>query len=180
MFRDIDSFLLARAQKFCDAFQRLTGLTKFCLEKWAFVMSALSLISYLVLTLMDIGPVAMVYLLLPGAIYAFSTVADIKRIERDEQNFLLRGELHWNDRHISGFRLLVLGSLTVLGLALLVVEEGPQVPFALTAFAAYTVGTYIGACMPRPPGKSKLRQWYENALTWLGEWLREEPSPTPA
>src|SRR3989344_1889209 len=35
----LDGILLGAAQKLCDKVQRLTGLTKFRLEKWAVIMS---------------------------------------------------------------------------------------------------------------------------------------------
>lgn len=167
----IDTALLARAQSFADRFQRLTGLTKFWLEKWTIIAAG---VFYMIFAA---RPFVMVLIGI-AAILWVKIFFEVKNIENKEKIFLSSGQLYfneWGDPRARTFPLVVIGLLLVVALVL--------IPFVSESLwlCLYTIASiarsYFSACIPRPPGKSKMRQWYENGLTWLNDRLKPADAP---
>jgi hypothetical protein len=172
MLAKLDDFLLARAQRFCDAFQRLTGLTKYRIEKWLWISLAMTVAMIAgqhifnrdgVAFHLTIGPLLCIWALL------YATVVDIQ-----EKNFLSKGTIEENVWHTEDVR----KPLAILSALLLLVSLLVRSPNATDLIFLDLLGVmYVGACIPRPPGKGKLRQWLESTLSGLNIWL---PEPKPA
>ena len=166
----LDGILLSVAQKFCDKVQRLTGLTKFRLEKWALVVVA---ICYLTVYVFGEHTAALTVL---SVALIFSIAIGIRALEIMEADFLENGNL--NEPCFS-----VRGRIAwVVVYALLTGPEFVSADFADKVFvcgnASYILFVYFNACIPRPPSKSKMRELYEKGLTWLNDQLK--PAPVPA
>lgn len=169
-----DALLLATAQKFCDKFQQFTGLTKFRLEKWSLILSLAS-IWWAVLTI-DVS-IVFLFLVIPiSLICTMSVLRLIRAVELEEVEFLKNGHLIAFPSRFLPFRLLtvcVFGGMGIYNL-LFFGRTGQALFFQQLSIVA---SVYFSACVPRPPGRSKAREWYEKALTWLDGKLAMPPEP---
>ncbi len=164
----IDELLLGQMQKFCDKLQETTGLTKFKVEKWSYILHIL-LVSCMVWADYGYGGLVFVLPLLP------LVAATVRAIEWREQRFVQKGELEmaYIEAPLLRITMLILWGYVILGALwdydLLWVSAG----------IAYIVWQYATACTPRPPSKSKLQQGYERLLTKLNDWLAPTPAALP-
>lgn len=172
MLKYFDDLLLNAAQKFCDAVQRLLGFTKFRVEKWALITNMLSFCLFVAFAL---TPGAVASILIFGNV--LSSVLSVKEIEHEEAEFLESGAIHYRLTNSRFFRLL---PIAVLGPSTALFLETPLCGIFLSAFASFMAVVYISACLPRPPGKSKMREWCEKGLSWLNDRLPEVPAPVRA
>ncbi len=177
MFIAIDSFLLGKAQKFCDKVQWLTGLTKFSMEKWTVVISNLSLWG----GTLFIGVPHLAILVALQSIISFSYV---KKIEHEEADFLKNGRLVAGPFHIALIRIIF--ALIMVSLFLSLVRIYSHTPaddlfatFTMSLVASSFAGIYFSACTPRPPSKSKIWELYEKGLRWLNDQFLPSPEAIP-
>jgi len=178
MLRWIDGVLLGIAQKFCDKVQMYTGITKFRLEKWAIVLSSSCILGAWALFLPEAGLTAGLVLSPMIIALSVSTVWNIRKIEAQEVEFLKSGRFH-----VSSSSITYRGFLLTMTLLFCVAVMPPVDAVNLLCDAGYVflvAEGYFSACIPRPPGKSKFRKWYETALTWLNDQLKPDPIPAPA
>lgn len=161
MLARVDSFLLDKAQKFCDRFQRLTGFTKFRIEKWL-------AISQMFLILYEFVVARAIFMLTPLLVLVVVfTVLVVHYIERQESAFLKNAELDAPSKgNTAGLR------LSILAMVVLTVFVGS----ALLLWSLILADAYISLCIPRPPSKSKMREWLEKGLQELNSLL---PEPAP-
>jgi len=174
MLTRIDSFLLDKAQKFCDKFQRLTGRTKFLLEKWSLVVVAVSYWMFV------IEAVSLPLVLMAG-LHSSHCFFMARMTEYEEKTFLAHGELKYNANYDSSTRigaLLFFGTLLSFSLWLFLVLPAPEFSWFCVWIISLLVRMYFSACVPRPPSKSKMREWLENGLKRINSFL-PEPSPVP-
>lgn len=166
----LDGCLLAATQKFSDGFQWLTGLTKFRLEKWALVL-ALASLWLAVFSVIDFFFSGF----LVAVMNTVSTMSLFRLIERAEAEFLATGRLLFAGAFPAAWRQVALFVYGIMGpYSLLLDETGRE----LFCFWTFNVGwMYFSSCVPRPPGKSKVREWYEAASTWLDDRLTALPEP---
>jgi len=177
MLTRIDSFLLDKAQKFCDKFQRLTGFTKFRIEKWLLIMIPLFAFVGLLITALTAETGVHIIILAFIVVLAMIPVVGLYSlailvVERQEREFLKSGKLSAHAEtnvpifRIAGMAVFFLSVYTIdfLGLAIVL------------ALMCCTAVSYVLMCVPRPPSKSKMREWLENGLTWMNGIL---PEPTP-
>jgi len=172
MLARIDDFLLNKAQKTCDKFQRLTGLTKFRLEKWATIIAVMSYWMFAI-------EVRVLFLTLYSCILSAMYFFVVRDLEAQEKAFLARNELRDNIDY-SGGRIvsLVLYGITLpLTLSLALASSAPELLWFCGWMASVLSKTYFSACIPRPPSKSKMREWLEKGLTALRDSLPPEPIP---
>ena len=173
MFKLLDGMLLGPAQWLCDRIQRLAGLTKFVLQKWMIIMTTIFFWGSVVsLGLVSSVIVSMLLLLTASAAFL------VHRAEKEEAEFLANGNLRFSPNNILFVRLLltlIYGSLGGTGLSFQNVG-GHLLFYASMCFIAWV---YFSACIPRPPGKSKIREWYEKGLWWLDDKLQPTPVPAP-
>lgn len=173
MIARIDRILFVAAQWFTDRFQRLTGLTKFWLEKWSFILGTLSYCFGV-----DSASVAIwaVFLI-------FYTVKIVRGTEKHEAIFLRSGVLllgafnHSLLRRSAAFVLFLVDVVAVifyLGVSS-ALTAFPPVFLCATFVLAYV---YFSACIPRPPGKSKLQEWSEKLKAWARGISDPAPAPT--
>ena len=168
MLAHIDTLLLNSAQRFCDAFQNITGLTKFRVEKWALIMIVMSLCVQTVTSRDSLFTFVFIPVMLTWGVFA------VWCIEREESDFLQNGRITHSVLDVSHFRIGVLLAVA-LPAALMGLFLADEVSAIVSV--SYVVWTYVSPCIPRPPGKSKMREWSEKALAWLNGRL---PEPTPA
>ena len=168
----LDSLLLSVAQKFCDKFQQFTGLTKFRLQKWTLITSTVFFwggnVSYF-------DP-AMFALL---SINTFSMMSIVRRTEKEESEFLANGKLFavpWSDASLRFVLAMTIGCMGFLMWLLPSSKGGQWMSYGMISLSIWL---YICACVPRPPSKSKAREWYERGLTWLNDQLKPAPIPAP-
>jgi hypothetical protein len=168
-FRWLDGVLLNTAQKFCDKFQSITGLTKFRLEKWALITSA---IFFGGLTILLTEPILAVLALMYVPIAAFT----VRAIEKVESEFLKNGSLImpiWN----LPVRLTFTSVQAFSAYLSFSVNMDYKNQMACYGIVAVILWMYLSSCVPRPPSKSKMREWYEKALTWLNNQVKPAPAP---
>ena len=170
-----DGVLKAAAQKFCDKFQQFTGLTKFRLEKWAWILSLAST-WWAVLTVVD-TPLVIILLAILSALFCTTMgLHAVRSIEQAEIEFLENGRLVAFLSSSPPMRLVGVYVLGVMGIFnLLFFGRTGQAVFCQQLFIV--VAIYLSVCIPRPPGKSRAREWYEGALTWLDDRLGKSPEP---
>ena len=172
MFKLLDGMLLGPAQWLCDRIQQLTGLTKFVLQKWMIIMVTIFFWGSVV-SLGLISFVAGSMLLLLTA----SAALLVHRAEKEEAEFLANGNLRFSPVNILFVRLiltLIYGFLGGISMSFQNIG-GYLLFYGSMCFIAWT---YFSACIPRPPGKSKIREWYEKGLWWLNDKLEPVPVPT--
>ncbi len=175
MLAHLDSFLLSKAQKLCDQFQRLTGLTKFQLEKWSLILAATSYWMFAI----EVATTCIVLVALLESVISLMMVRDA---EREERIFLARGELKPNINHIPKVRITNLAfyvGASALSMALMFIALVPELTWLLAWVTCVLTRIYLSACVPRPPGKSKMREWAENGVMWLRDSLPPAPLPIP-
>ncbi len=166
----LDSILLGAAQKFCDNAQKYLGWTKFRLEKWALMLSAIS-------AAMALYPTGIIGLFLAPALCSL-VVRRVIVLEREERAFLKNDDLAEPMYGTGGrvFWLLFFGYFACGHILDLQNFEDRS----LLCMDIFTVSSvYFNSCIPRPPSKSKMREWYERALTALNDWLKPEPALVP-
>lgn len=171
----LDAFLLDKSQKFCDKFQRLTGRTKFQLEKWSLIAAATS---YWMFVVERPSPFLMSISLMLSVSYIFV----IREIESEERAFLARGELKYDVSHSPVERsnfLLFNGTFLLLGLWAFLVFLAPGFLWFCTWIVSVLARKYFSACVPKPPSKSKMREWAEKSLMFLRDQLPPAPVPIP-
>ena len=167
----LDGILLGAAQKFCDKFQRVTGYTKFRLEKWSLILIVVFHWACAVIRVDS-------FLFLLLLIFTSGCVVTVHITERQEVEFQKTGKLRQAFFNTMQARLVVtlfMGCFAILGItsadfSLYVLSYGQ---------ASYILWVYFGACIPRPPSKSKMREWYEKGLSSLNDWLKPEPALIP-
>ena len=171
MFKLLDGMLLGPAQWLCDRIQRLTGLTKFVPQKWMIIMTTIFFWGCAVF--LELVSSTLVWMLLFTAGAAFL----VHWAEKEEAEFLINGNLRFSPANILFVRLVITFTYGFLGgINLFFQNLGGQLFFyGSMCFIAWV---YFSACIPRPPGKSKIREWYEKGLWWLNDKL--EPAPVPA
>lgn len=172
MLTRVDAFLLAKIQKFCDRFQQTTGFTKFVPQKLLLLSAAL---------LFGIGIILSGSLIWIAAYVGYFglVVCGIIRTDNEEEEFLRTGKIYESGFAAPSRRLLQLCGFLVLSFlfSLFPVEDGNG--FISFAFLLFSVWMYTCACVPRPPSKSKMREWYEKALTWLNDKLAPASAGAP-
>jgi len=174
MLTRVDSFLLEKAQKFCDTFQRLTGFTKFRIEKWLIVAAFATYWMFAIET--SIPAVVLAALMI-----SFSHIFTIREIESEERAFLTRQELRHNINRSSTVRITFLvfsGSFLGFDIYLMEVDSTHGQIWFYAWIISVLARVYFSACVPRPPGKSKVREWLERELQKLNSLL-PEPAPIP-
>lgn len=164
----LDGVLLAAAQKFCDKFQRVTGLTKFRLQKWSLIFTLILGWGLIVFGPMIIPSVLMHTLVLGGNIWMD---------DRDEAAFLAKNTLAISPANFTLVR--IIGSCCLGGLGICVLLFVPEFRIFLYGELLFLfIYLYFSACIPRPPGRSKMREWYNKTLWAVNDWLK--PAPVPA
>lgn len=161
MLLKFDEKLLSTAQKFCDKMQEITGLTKFFFEKWSLIMFLLS-ISVEILSLYGESEHSS---LIFAAGFSCSVnilvwVPEICRIEKEEMIFLRHGMLKFPRLYDFSRRFPLVGMVLLLVCLHLWVCQPPLSYFHPWIFFGGWI--YFSACIPKPPGKSKLRQWLDD------------------
>jgi hypothetical protein len=167
MLSHIDSFLQGKAQKFCDKLQRITGLTKFWPQKWAAIFSAVCLS---VQAFADSD----VILILLALLDSLSIVALVFIYESEEAQFLKNGEISYSQWQESSRRRIAVFFQGGFAIMFSLESLWPLV-FSVACVIAWI---YFCACIPRPPSKSKMREWVEKALAKLNGIL-PDPAPEP-
>ena len=165
----LDRVLLDAAQKFCDKFQRLTGLTKFTFQKWAVI---LSMLFFAVVAVYDFDLV-LVAMAIINTTYA---VFIVYKIEEEESKFLENRNLTISPFHDSSERIITLFFATPF-LFVFSIIGSPRSYLCMCSVVCIVAWVYFSACIPRPPGKSKAREWSEKAMMWLNDKLKPAPVP---
>jgi|GEM_PF-6226412 len=167
---DLDATVLSKVQKLCDKFTEFTGRTKYFLEKWV-VISATAIIDF---------PLLHEPAIVGAVLLTANSIALVFFIEGRERAFLQDpGAIPLTTLRDPQFRCVLAASYIFVGVdaLFLVPKETGHYFFVGTLFMALAV--YIGGCLPKPPTKSKFRQWYEQGLTWLNEKLKPAPELIP-
>jgi hypothetical protein len=171
MFKLLDGMLLGPAQWLCDRIQRLTGLTKFVPQKWMMILMPIFFWGGFIF--LELDSLIVGYMLL----FTVSAAFFVRQAEREEAEFLANGNLRSSPANILFVRLfmaLIFGFFG--GTSLFLQNVGGQLFFYGSTCSIAWV--YFSACIPRPPGKSKIREWYEKGLQWLNDKLEPTPVPT--
>lgn len=180
MLKRLDSLLLRRAQWSCDKFSIITGFTKFRLQKWALMMGVVFCWGIIALSTLvfSVSISDAIWFCSAGLLYTVSAAFIIRRDEKEETEFLTNGKLRFSPWHIVFVRLYAAGF--ALGCAGFVLMMVPTVIGLLEACLqiCFVAWVYFSACIPRPPGKSKAREWYEKLLHRLRD--KFQPIPVPA
>lgn len=172
MLKRLDGFLLGVAQRFCDKFQRFTGLTKFKLQKWAVISSVIS--GWGATAFLGFPSISVLSGLMNTAAWSFNIWID----EKTEAEFLANGNLVSSLMDSISVRLAFVCILGGLGIFSILVDAG--IGGMLFCQAMFLIAyVYFSACIPRPPSKSKMQEWYEKVLTALNESLKPEPALVP-
>lgn len=172
--------MLDWAQKFCDKTHRLTGLSKFKLEKWAVILWGLLFIASVMLdTLVSFSTIVTIPMIITIPIVTAIVAEMVRQIENREARFLERGILSQGFWHFRATRIIALLVLVFLNTVYLQRFGGGDVPFLLDSFRCVVIAVwiYVSACIPRPPEKSKARQWCEKGLGWFNDKLVTPPEP---
>lgn len=166
----LDGLLLGAAQRLCDKTQRLFGLTKFRLQKWALIVSTVFYCGFYVF---DQRPVIAVLL----SIYIAGSLFLVRIIEMQESEFLKNGGLVMPPFGVLQ-RIFWFSAYLILALPGLSSENYGDRLLSY-GLLCYVLFIYLSDCIPRPPSKSKMREWSEKALTWLNDLLASPPVPVP-
>ena len=172
-FTWLDRVLLGALQKFCDKFQRLTGLTKFRLTKLAVIMMTSFFLTSLLFWTGTFDRVLVCLLLV------IATASIVFQIELQEQMFLEYGPdslpLPFNGVIGRIVWLVFYGFFTAM---LFVDPFDFESTMLVCGNVSYVLFIYFDSCLPCPPSKSKAREWCEKALMWLNDRLKPSPMPT--
>ena len=179
MLARIDDFLMVRAQKFCDTTYATVGITKYRISKWALILYnvytiMLGIMSGFVQALWTTPSPQHLLLLLPLALWLYVVYV----IDRDEVHFLKHGTMRGKSERFCNYDLRLVscrffGSFTVLELVIGHLD-------GIIQNMLFLLFVYTGACVPRPPSKSKGRELYEKSLMWLRGKLTKQPVPQPS
>jgi NhaP-type Na+/H+ or K+/H+ antiporter len=167
MFEKLDAYLLARAQNVCDRFTRWTGYTKFRLEIWCSILAAISSI----VGCAEIG--FNWFITLIAVFLLISYTARIWHADREERAYLSDGRLYsvlWNARE----RVSMASMSTMVACVMVFSAYGLTI-----AFVADAALVYVNSCLPRRPGKSKLRKLAEREKERWRDLVRGAPTPAP-
>lgn len=151
MLRNIDSALLARMQRFTDAFQAWTGHTKYRLEKFGWIISTLCMATWFWIAELNGHAAA------PGVLMACPILIGgfmgALCAEKCEQAFLARNEI------IAPFHSSARKIVLVVGCVMLALD------IAFSNNLLFSVGYlilsatyYVNSCYPRPPGRNKAKE----------------------
>jgi len=174
MLERLDNFLRSNAQKFCDNAQKYTGLTKFVFLKWNMVLSSLFIMASAICD-------RSMFLVSVALLNSVAVIRCVHDLEQEESEFLANGKIKLSFLHSVYFRtrfILIVGVITIL---LLIIADPPSY-LLVCANVCMIAWVYLAVCTPRPPGKSKMREWCEKGLWRLNDWLKPEPAlvSTPA
>lgn len=171
MIEKIDKELQSTAQKFCDTFQQWTGLTKFFLEKWSLIgrTSMFSFLCFLLLSGENVPLLWSFFVYIIICVQVCATIFLASNIELGEAEFLRNGRLlfpSWRDyedcdkqirRTIWRICMLV-ASVPVFLLVNTTILDYLKYSALCTCIVLEIMQTYFSACIPKPPGKSKIRE----------------------
>ncbi len=160
----LDSIPLGATQKVSDAFQLLTGRTKYTLQKWMLIL----ITGFFGVDCAFSQKPMLGILFLP---WVAIVIMSIRALEGLEAKFLKDGELFFSPYYAFEIRF----PLAAVYAILIFISEQTML-YAMICMFLYV---YFGACIPRPPSKSKMREWYERALTGLNDWLKPAPALVP-
>ncbi len=182
MLYEIDEYLLDKVQDFCDEFTKITGRTKFFMEKWVLVTEIVFVLLFCLL-------VENLITISFGGILVGMTVAQIILLEKSEESFLETGKLYLpvlNSARLHNriFALLVVfATVTSCMLVLAVLPITFFIDSYFSIITAYSVcsfvETYISSCTPLRPRKSKLRIWSERFVGSLKANIPKVPLGIP-
>lgn len=170
-FKWLDGTLLGTAQKLCDKIQRLTGLTKFAIEKWTLIVMTAFFGTYTVTNSSTINILLIVTL-------TMLVVYVVHYIERAEVRFLKDGDLEYPIFN-APMRLSWLCINGFLAYISFISDDYAEIILAC-GYICYILFCYLDECVPRPPSKSKAREWCDKLLTALNNWAKPAPAPTPS
>ncbi|MDP2655041.1 MAG: hypothetical protein Q8P17_00540 [bacterium] len=164
----LDSILLGVAQKFCDKFHRVTGLTKFTLQKWSLIFGT-SLLTWLTLSRME-GFVSTSFLIIV-------TVISTRIDEESKRRFLKKGKIRYESLYERRVRI---PTVILSTFALLLIYIGSEnILLSVCLCISFISWIYFVACIPRPPSKSKAREWCDKMLKVLNDSLKPAPAFVP-
>lgn len=164
----LDDKLLGTTQKFCDKFQRVTGLTKFALQKWSLIFGT-SLLTWLTLSRME-GFVSTSFLIVV-------TVINTRIDEESERRFLKKGKIRYESLYERRVRIPTVILSTFASLLIYIGAENTLL--SVCSCISFISWIYFVACIPRPPSKSKAREWCDKMLTVLNDSLKPAPAFVP-
>lgn len=169
LFKWFDAVLLAASQKFCDGFQRLTGLTKFRLQKWA----QISLVASTWLVVFAIGPSL---LLVSLASVSSVTVAGVIWLDDEaEVVFLACGHPQLDEGTTVLQRLFAVCVCAAMPVSIFLSDTIGGLPLACFG-VSYIAWMYFSACIPHPPTEeSRVQECYK----WARAWLDSRIAPLP-
>jgi len=171
MIKWLDGVLLIPVQWLCNRVQTLTGLTKFVIEKWMLIVMTLFFATYATINSGAINTLLI-------AILTLFMMYTVRYIEKSEERFLKDGSLEHPITN-APLRLMFFCSHGFLAYISFVPSDYIEIILAC-GYICYILFIYLDACIPRPPSKSKAREWYEKALTWLNDKLKPSPVPVPS
>ncbi len=167
-FAWLDGILLGAAQKFCDKAQRLTGLTKFTFEKSVIIASAVFFWGDFFFS----SDVRLVVVVLPYTLLIWYAT---RRIGEEESEFLASAKIHLSALHAATVRLTIACIFaSLIGMSLWTL--GRDALLMSCGYISYIIWVYIAACIPRPPSKSKIREWFNKVLWRLDDMLQPAPA----
>jgi len=186
--RWLDGILLGAAQWICDRTQILTGgVTKFRFQKWANILFIIFFWGgWICLSSGSSGDFA------SGAINLFNTfltVYNVRQTEAEEIEFLASGEIKYHSQDEFSNRIVLLITCAVM-MSISVFffffpprkgwfpEFGEILYF--WSIVCLVMWGYFAACVPKPPCKSKVRQWCEKALQWIRDPREPALIPEPS
>ncbi len=170
MIKKLDAYLQTQMQRLTDWLQVLTGFTKFKVEKWALIFSSICMFPACIEAVLRFGPMGSLFFVLFVMVAGFTTPPLIRSIELNEKRFLA-GEapaLPCAPKE-NAVWFVVFGPISTF------VSFG----FLGAALLFMAAAIYANHCIPRPPGKSKVREKYEQGLQWLHEALQPPPDLAP-
>ena len=179
----MDSLFLRKAQAFCDWLYILTGITKYTFAKWLLIIHSVCFVQIGILMIVSDGlMVSLVAMLFFGLL---GDVLVVFVLEKDEKNFrenpnVLGTSTVWFSQSSRILFTCVYGFMTCILMFRLIrlVSAGffgefeSLFIFFLISFIGFI---YVNSCLPRPPGKNKLRQKYEDVLVAINDWVKGRP-----
>jgi len=117
------------------------------------------------------------------------TISEVREIENQEKRFLESGEIKYHLLNNFSYRiaLLMIGIVLTMivfsvGFFLTKTYEVRDMVFviALMSVMCFVMWGYFTACVPKPPCKSKIRQWCEKAIQWFRDIREPAPVPEPS
>ena len=171
MLKFVDTQLLNAAQKSCDWFQLLTGLTKLRVEKWTVILQTFF---WCLSVSLDITAFrSLLLLMMVGVTFSWARAIDVQ-----EKEFFKNGRLYRRITESRGAR--VIGTIALIAQTIRSPFFTLENELLICSNLCLIAWIYVSVAIPRPPGKSKARQWYESGLWWLKDRLNDAPAPAPA